>query len=218
MNLKNYKSVKKGLIVFLLFFSLYSFGKNQKQEQPVISSKKMTGVRILNVQKGSVFEELGLKKNDMILKINKTPLKNSKHFIRLFRKFRKKKLTLTLFRGSQTLRLSYVVRQDPLSLNYKYKLKSSRLVGKSVAPKDILAEHSHLLQKAYVIQPEGSLIYDRPSFDGKQVHWIPFGEKTVVSKKILKPEREMGTFYKVFIKKPKKIAGYYFRGRGSDSS
>ena len=207
VNLKNYKSVKKGLVVFLFCFVVCSFGEiKQKQSSPL--PKKMTGVRIINVQKGSVFEELGLKKNDMILKINKTSLKNSKHFIRLFRKFRKKKLTLTLLRGSQTLRLSYVVRQDPLSLNYKYKLKSSRLVGKSVAPKDILEEHSHLLQKAYIIQAEGSLVYDRPSFDGKQVHWIPFGEKTVVSKKVLKPEREMGTFYKVFVKKPKKIAGY----------
>ena len=207
MKFKNYKPVKKGLIVFLLCFVFYSFGETKK-EQPALLPKKMTGVRILNVQKGSVFEELGLKKNDMILKINKTPLNNSKHFIRLFRKFRKKNFTLTLLRKSQTLRLSYVVRQDPLSLNYKYKLKNSRLVGKSVVPKDILAEHSHLLQKAFIIQAEGSLVYDRPSFDGKQVHWIPFGEKAVVSKKILKPEREMGTFYKVFLKKPKKIVGY----------
>ena len=59
-----------------------------------------------------------------------------------------------------------------------------------------------------MIQPGGSLIYTWPSFDAGQIQMIPYGEKITISRKVLKPEREIGSFYKVFIKEPKKVAGY----------
>ena len=185
------------------------FSKNKKQKKSSFSSQKRTGVRILKIKKGSLFEELGLKKNDIISKINGIFLENSKNFIKHLKKIKKKSsFTITVIRDNKSLILNYTVEKDPVSSKYKYSLKKSSLQEKEEKIKDILEENSHLLQQAYVQHPGGSLVYEKPSFDSKQIYVIPFGEQIVISKKILKPKREIGTFYKIFIKKPQKIAGY----------
>ena len=72
----------------------------------------------------------------------------------------------------------------------------------------LLKKHKRLLQKGYVLHPGGGIIYDKPSFDSQQMFVVPFGKEAVISKKILRPEQEIGSFYKIFIQEPKKTAGY----------
>ena len=174
------------------------------------ASQKKTSLRIKKIKKGSIFEELKFKENDIISKINGVFIKNTKHFIKQLKKIRKKSssFNVTLIRNNKTIILNYVVKKDPDSSNYKYTLKKPSAKKKESDSKDILKKYSHLFQKAYVQQAGGSLVYEKPSFDSKQIYMIPFGEQIIISKKILKPEKEIGTFYKIFIKKPQKIAGY----------
>ena len=63
------------------------------------------------------------------------------------------------------------------------------------------------LQKAYVIQRD-AIIYGRPDFDSTQITRIPAGALVTVSKKIYRPETRFGTFYRIYIKKPKKMRAY----------
>lgn len=68
----------------------------------------------------------------------------------------------------------------------------------------ILPSH---LQKAYVIQKE-AFIYTRPDFDSMRVSTVPAGAKVTISKKIYRPASRFGTFYRIYISKPKKMRAY----------
>ena len=68
----------------------------------------------------------------------------------------------------------------------------------------ILPKH---LQKAYVIQQD-SIVYTRPNFDSVQIIRIPSGSLVTISKKIHRPDSGFGTFYRIYINKPKKIKAY----------
>ncbi len=63
------------------------------------------------------------------------------------------------------------------------------------------------LQKAYVIQ-KNAFVYTRPNFDSIQITSIPAGTMVTISKKIYRPETRFGTFYRIYISKPKKIKAY----------
>lgn len=63
------------------------------------------------------------------------------------------------------------------------------------------------LQKAYVIQ-KVAFVYSRPDFDSLRITQIPAGQIITISKKIYKPKNLFGTFYRVYLKKPKKIRAY----------
>ena len=63
------------------------------------------------------------------------------------------------------------------------------------------------LQKAYVIQRD-AIVYSRSDFDSIQITTIPAGAKVTISKKIYRPKTRFGTFYRIYIKKPKKIRAY----------
>jgi len=63
------------------------------------------------------------------------------------------------------------------------------------------------LQKAYVIQ-KNAIIYTRPDFDSAQITNIPGGTKVTISKKIYRPKTRFGTFYRIYINKPKKLRAY----------
>ena len=70
--------------------------------------------------------------------------------------------------------------------------------------KKILPKH---LQKAYVIQKD-AIIYARPDFDATQIIRIPSGTLVTVSKTIYRPKTSFGTFYRIYINKPKKMKAY----------
>ena len=63
------------------------------------------------------------------------------------------------------------------------------------------------LQKAYVVQKD-ALIYSRPDFDATQITRIPAGAVVTISKKIYRPKSRFGTFYRIYIHKPKRIRAY----------
>ena len=63
------------------------------------------------------------------------------------------------------------------------------------------------LQKAYVIQ-KNAIVYTRPSFDSVQISHIPAGTLVTISRKIYRPENRFGTFYRIYITKPKKLRAY----------
>ena len=78
------------------------------------------------------------------------------------------------------------------------------LVGEGKVLKKTLPSH---LQKAYVIQ-KNALVYARADFDSLQVSHIPAGTKVTISKKIYQPPSRFGTFYRIYINKPKKMKAY----------
>lgn len=63
------------------------------------------------------------------------------------------------------------------------------------------------LQKAYVLQKD-AIVYARPDFDSSQIIAIPAGTKITISKKIHRPNHRFGTFYRIYISKPKKLRAY----------
>ncbi|MDE0119084.1 MAG: hypothetical protein OXM55_03650 [Bdellovibrionales bacterium] len=63
------------------------------------------------------------------------------------------------------------------------------------------------LQKAYVIQ-KNAIVYTRPDFDAVQINNIPAGALVTISKKIYRPKNRFGTFYRIYISKPKKLRAY----------
>ncbi len=65
----------------------------------------------------------------------------------------------------------------------------------------------HYLQKAYVLQKD-AIVYARPDFDSTQITSIPAGTRITVSKKIHRPNHRFGTFYRIYINKPKKLRAY----------
>lgn len=194
-----------GLVVTVLLFSLFSHGVKKKDRTKAFS-KRNFGVRVLKTKKGSLFKKLELKENDVIVEVNDISIRNSRHFVKVFKKAGKKDFTITLFRDNQVHRLSYIVSHDPLTLQYSYKIKKTKAREKPKR-KDLLKQHSHILQEAYVVQ-SGTLVYAKPNFDAEQIYLIPYGKKITISRKVLKAKSGFGSFYKVFIKKPQKIVGY----------
>ena len=79
------------------------------------------------------------------------------------------------------------------------------LIGAGTSAKEkVLPAH---LQKAYIIQ-KNALVYTRPDFDSMQISQIPAGQVVTISKKIYRPSNRFGTFYRIYLKKPKKIRAY----------
>ena len=102
------------------------------------------------------------------------------------------------------------VKEGPLQQKPAKKKPVKTPVKKQPLKKKVslLKKHKRLLQKAYVLHLGGGIIYEKPSFDSQQMFVVPFGKEAVISKKILRPDAEIGSFYKIFIKEPKKTAGY----------
>ena len=63
------------------------------------------------------------------------------------------------------------------------------------------------LQKAYVVQRD-AIVYSRPDFDSLKITQIPAGTMVTISKKVYKPKTLFGTFYHVYLMKPKKMRAY----------
>ncbi len=63
------------------------------------------------------------------------------------------------------------------------------------------------LQKAYVLQ-KNAIVYTRPDFDAVQINNIPAGTLVTISKKVYRPKNRFGTFYRIYINKPRKLRAY----------
>ena len=80
------------------------------------------------------------------------------------------------------------------------------LAGGKKTPAPVKALPSYL-QKAYVIQKK-AFVYARADFDSLKITRIPAGTLITISKKVYKPKTLFGTFYRVYLAKPKKIRAY----------
>ena len=88
------------------------------------------------------------------------------------------------------------------------KSSNKKAAAKKKSKKNSWAKkHRRILQNGLVTAPR-ALIYEKPSFDSKQIYALPAGEPVIMSKKIVRPPHRFGSFYKVFITEPRKVVGY----------
>lgn len=64
-----------------------------------------------------------------------------------------------------------------------------------------------LVQRAF-ISASRAPVYKEPDFDAPQLYQLSSKTIVLISTKIYRPPHLFGTFYKVFMKRPKKIRGY----------
>ena len=64
-----------------------------------------------------------------------------------------------------------------------------------------------LIQRAYVTRNQ-AILYQKPDFDSPQLTRVKNNRIIAVSTRIYRPKNLFGSFYKVYINKPKKIRGY----------
>ena len=59
-----------------------------------------------------------------------------------------------------------------------------------------------------IVTENQSIIYEEPHFDAKQITRLPRNQVIVISKTIYRPKNLFGSFYRIYINKPRKIRGY----------
>lgn len=77
--------------------------------------------------------------------------------------------------------------------------KEQKIKSRKVLP-------SHL-QKAYTLQRD-AIIYARADFDSLRITTIPAGTLVTVSKRVYRPKTNFGTFYRIYVNRPKKLKAY----------
>jgi len=63
------------------------------------------------------------------------------------------------------------------------------------------------IQRAVVVENQ-AIIYTQPDFDAEQIMRLPNNRIIAISTKIYRPKNLFGSFYRIFINKPRKIRGY----------
>ncbi len=63
------------------------------------------------------------------------------------------------------------------------------------------------IQRAVVTENQ-AIIYTQPDFDAKQIMKLPNNRIIAISTKIYRPKNLFGSFYRIFINKPRKVRGY----------
>lgn len=63
------------------------------------------------------------------------------------------------------------------------------------------------IQRAVVTEHQ-AIVYKQPDFDAEQIMRLPHNRIVAVSTKIYRPKNLFGSFYRIFINKPRKIRGY----------
>ena len=69
------------------------------------------------------------------------------------------------------------------------------------------AQKNPLIQRGIVIE-HNAIVYKDHDFDSEQIARIPQNTVIVISTKIYRPANLFGSFYKIYMNKPKKIRGY----------
>jgi len=76
--------------------------------KPYQQNGKTMGFQLDNIRSGSFYDRIGLKDNDVILRIDNTDLKSPQQFMEFSRKLRNKdRITMTLRRGGEKRRIQY---------------------------------------------------------------------------------------------------------------
>ena len=64
-----------------------------------------------------------------------------------------------------------------------------------------------LIQRAIVAE-HNAIVYQQADFDAEQIALLPRNKIIAVSTKIYRPKNLFGSFYKIYVNKPRKIRGY----------
>ena len=164
-----------------------------------------------------IFKNLSLKRGDFIESFNKKDVASSKDLLKKISHTKKsKKFSIKLKRKSQTYLVIYKKQSKSKYQKVKtYKVSRKKQKNKKTKTSDknsnafqkVISQYKGALQKGYVTAVD-SLIYKEPDFDTEQIFYLRSGNHVTMSKKIFTPSHGFGTFYKVFIKKPKIVIGY----------
>lgn len=176
------------------------------------ASKRSRGFVVSKTQAQSkLFKNLKLRRGDKVRRFNNRPIKSYKQFVFYLKKLKSKsKFRILVIRKNKRVHLDYLFTKGRLFSKTSYKLlkvshaKKPKKITKS---EKLFNKYRHKLQSAYTLQVE-AFIYDHPDFDAKKIHSLRPGYKIIISKKIYYPVTRFGSFYKVYIKKPRKIVGY----------
>ena len=162
-----------------------------------------------------------LKKEDIILSIEKQAVGSKKQIYQTLSTIlkEKKKLSIEIRRNSDELLLFYRIlpykKKKKLILSKIEKRKRGQISAKPNADKKLETKKRTLIpekykpymQRAYV-SSLNSFVYRKPDFDSMKLYPLSIGKKILISKKIFRPPHNFGTFYKVFLFKDKKVVGY----------
>ena len=169
---------------------------------------------VLKSIKNKTIKKLDLKKGDIVQSFNGKSLSSQGEFFKKILLVKKGKfLSIKLKRKNKNYSFIYKnIGGNKYRLIKKSKKRRKTQVKKTnkiskPKKKNILGKYKSHLQHGYIIAAEG-LIYKKPNFDSEQIFYLTSGTKALLSKKIFTPSHRFGTFYKIFIKKPKKIVGY----------
>ncbi len=111
----------------------------------------------------------------------------------------------TLFWGKRMLVLFCIVAVFGIGnkASGKHKSHARTTPAKRVSHKMLPA----YMQKAYTLQKD-AFVYARPNFDSLRITSIPAGTKVTISRKLYRPKTNFGTFYRIYLSRPKKIRAY----------
>ena len=88
------------------------------------------------------------------------------------------------------------------------KKSSSRKSKKSSPTKNLIPEKlKDQFQRAYISR-SNSFVYAKPDFDSSQLRPLSIGKLVLISRKIYLPHHSFGSFYRIFLFRPKKLIGY----------
>ena len=88
------------------------------------------------------------------------------------------------------------------------KKSSSRKSKKSSPTKNLIPEKlKDQFQRAYISR-SNSFVYSKPDFDSSQFRSLSIGKLVLISRKIYLPHHSFGSFYRIFLFRPKKLIGY----------
>ena len=81
------------------------------------------------------------------------------------------------------------------------------LLGLSFSYLSFAETKKPLVQRAFIIEHQ-TIIYKEPDFNSPQLARLPRNRIVAISTKIYRPKNLFGSFYRIFINKPRKIRGY----------
>ena len=90
--------------------NLKQIWKNIKIKELVSKDRKLQGFKVTWIKKGSIFDKIGLKKDDVILGVNNKQFKSISQVFKIYNNIQKMdNLKLTIRRGSEQMELEYEI-------------------------------------------------------------------------------------------------------------
>ena len=98
--------------------------------------------------------------------------------------------------------------QKPSSQKTSSNKPSSQKSKKPSQTKNLIPEKlKDQFQRAY-INRSNSFVYSKPDFDSSRLRPLSIGKLVLISRKIYLPPHSFGSFYRIFLFRPKKLIGY----------